>query len=148
MQKKYVVWTWFDENDIPKFVGWGRHGRSHPAKKLWAQRSGMDSDLNIWLQSFKSEPKRIDHSGIVWYYKYEAAAVSTAYRDKYKDQGFKLLDPRPWGTKEGGGAARMVMSPDFTIYGSVRQAAVDECVNPCTITRWCQSEDSDWDYLN
>lgn len=42
----------------------------------------------------------------------------------------------------------MVISPDFAIFGSVRQAAVDEGVNPCTITRWCQSEGTDWDYIN
>lgn len=147
--KRFVVWTWTDPDGTPRFVGWGRVGRNHPAKQLWAKREGCPSDLNQWLCQHDAEPRRIEHAGIVQYYKHEAAAVAAGLRERYtKLAGVELLDPRPWGTKIGGGLARMVMSPEFTIYDSVRQAAVDIGVNACTITRWCQSDDSDWDYLN
>lgn len=145
--KKYVVWTWFDEDETPKFVGWGVYSRTHPAKTLWAQRNGIDSDLHIWLRKFKTEPKRVERTGLVQYYRAEASAVAAVLREKCAKDGYKLLDPRPWGTKEGGGAARMVISPDFAIFGSVRKAAVDMGVNPCTITRWCQTDGSGWDYI-
>jgi len=136
------------DDNLPMFVGWGRYGQQHPAKKLWAKRAGADSDLNLWLRRFKSEPHRIDHAGDVRYYRHEASSVAKMFRKKYQADGRKLLDPRPWGTKEGGGASRMVISPEFTIFGSVRQAAIDQAVNPCTITRWCQEDGTDWDYLN
>ena len=145
--KRFVVWTWLDRTG-PRFVGWGRHGRQHPAKKIWAQRHGQRSNLNAWLCEFDSEPERKDENPIVRFYKHEASSVAQALREKYTAAGHKLLDPRPWGTKTGGGASRMVMSPDLTIYGSVRQAAVDEGVNACTITRLCQTPGSGWDYLN
>jgi len=146
--RKYVVWVWFDVDAKARFVGWGRMGQSHPAKKLWAQRQGEDSDLNIWLRTFSSEPNRKDYTSAVQMYRHEASATSQALRKKYKAEGCDMVDPRPHGTKEGGGAARMVMSPDLTVFGSVRQAAVDEGVNPCTITRWCQTDGTGWDYLN
>jgi hypothetical protein len=145
--KKFVVWEWWD-GDTPVFVGWGRIGRNHPAKDLWARRQGAKSDLNAWLLKHESEPKRVDRAGIVNYYRHEASSIAMALREKYKAEGFRLLDSRPWGTREGGGAARMVMSPDMAIYHSVRQAAVDMGVNACTITRWCQTEGTGWDYLN
>jgi hypothetical protein len=146
-RRKFVVWEW-KENGSPRFVGWGRVGRNHPAKDLWARRMGCDSDLNHWLRSHQSEPERVDHSLMVNYYKDEASSVAASLRRKYTAEGHTLLDPRPWGTREGGGAARMVMSPDLAIYSSVRQAATDNGVNPSTITRWCQSDGWDWDYVN
>ena len=123
-------------------------GRSHPAKKLWAQRRGIKSDLNDWLRTFDSEPERIDHTQALPMYRHEASNLADHLRKKYRREGHFLLDPRPWGTKIGGGAARMVIAPGLTIYGSVRQAAVDLGVNPCTITRLCQQEGTGWDYLN
>lgn len=143
-RQKYVIWIWRDEDGEPRFVGWGRHGRNHPAKQLWAKRNGAASDLNHWLRTFDAEPEREELGGIVRFYKHEAAAICSGLREKFEN----LLDPRPWGTKLGGGAARMVMSPKFAVFDSVRQAAVDEGVNPCTITRWCQAEGTGWDYLN
>lgn len=147
-KQRFVVWTWTDADGTPRFVGWGRASRQHPAKQLWAKREGADSDLNFWLRTFTEEPRRIENAGIVRYYKHEAAAIAEGLRNRYKNDGNELLDTRPWGTRIGGGLARMVMAPDFAIYDSVRQAAVDEGVNPCTITRWCQSDKSGWDYLN
>lgn len=146
-RKKFVVWEWRDRTG-PRFVGWGRKGRNHPAKDLWARRRGQRSDLNNWFLSFDSEPERKDHTAAVPLYRHEASHLSTYLREKYRREGYTLLDPRPWGTKSGGGMARTVMSPDWTIYGSVRQAAVDNGVHPCTITRLCQRQGSGWDYLN
>lgn len=147
--RKFIVWTWFDSPDVPRYVGWGSNEPNHPAKRLWAKRLGANSDLNQWLRTFKwREPERVDHSGVVSFYRDEAAAVASTLREKYKAEGHTLLDPRPWGTKEGGGAARMVLAPDLTVYGSVRQAAISVGVSPCTITRWCQSSKSGWDYVN
>jgi hypothetical protein len=111
-------------------------------------RRGQNSDLNQWLREFDSEPERKDENPIIRFYRHEASTVAQGLRDKYKQAGHNLLDPRPWGTKEGGGSARMVMSPDMTVYQSVRQAAVDEGVNPCTITRLCNRDGSGWDYLS
>ena len=145
--RKFVVWEW-KEHGVPRFVGWGRMGRNHPAKDLWARRMGCDSDLNFWLRKYESEPTRVDHSSMVNYYRHEASNVAASLRKRYADEGFQLLDPRPWGTRNGGGMGRTVMSPDFAIYGSVRQAATDNGVNPSTITRWCQSNGTDWDYVN
>lgn len=148
MRQKYVVWVW-KEQGVPRFVGWGRMGRNHPAKELWAKRHGADSDLNLWLRGFEKEPDRSDQRGLLrQFYKHEASSIAVALRIKYKNEGYSLLDSRAWGSYEGGGAARMVMSPDFTIFGSVRQAAVDEGVHPSTITRLCQAEGTGWDYLN
>lgn len=124
-------------------------GRNHPAKDLWARRTGADSDLNRWLCKFDKEPDRSDQRGLLGqFYRHEAQSLAATLRDKFKREGHTLLDPRPWGTRAGGGAPRMVMSPDFTIFGSVRQAAVDEGVHPSTITRLCQEDGTDWDYLN
>lgn len=144
----FIVWTWTDFQDVPRYVGWGSRDPNHPAKRMWAQRYGVDSDVHYWLRKHEREPKRIDHAEVVRYYRDEAASVAAAIRAKYKAEGHKLLDSRPWGTKEGGGAPRMVMSPDLSIYPSVRQAAISEGVSPCTITRWCQSKSTDWDYVN
>lgn len=146
-RQRFVVWYWAEDAAV-RFVGWGRVSRNHPAKQIWAKRNGVNSDLNIWLRTFDAEPERTEIGGVVRFYKHEAAAICSGLREKFTKEGHVLLDPRPWGTKIGGGAARMVISPTFVVFDSVRQAAVDEGVNPCTITRWCQSEDSGWDYLN
>jgi len=146
--RKFVVWDWWDDDGSVKFVGWGCMGRSHPAKELWARRRGAASDLNFWLRSRNVEPIRIDRGGLTNYYRGEASSVARALRDKYVAEGHVLLDSRPWGSRDGGGAARMVMSPDMAVYNSVRQAAVDQGVNPCTITRWCQAAESGWEYIS
>lgn len=146
--RKFVVWEWVDAERIPVYVGWGRQTRCHPSFTLWDMRMVFNSDLNMWLRKHEHEPERIDHNGIVHFYRQEASNVAASLRTRYQKKGRKLLDPRPWGTKAGGGSARQVMAPDMTIYSSVRQAAVDVGVNPCTITRWCQTRGSGWAHLN
>lgn len=144
--RKYVVWSWHDA-DGPKYVGWGERVYQHPAKRIWARRNHFASDLNVWLRQHDREPRRVDYTSIVGFYRDEASLVASSHRDIFRRKGYQLLDSRPWGTKEGGGAARAVMGPDLEIYDSVRQAGMAEGVNPCTITRWCQTEGSGWDYL-
>lgn len=148
--KKFVVWTWFEDSnhEFPMYVGWGVHDVNHPAKRLWAKRHGAGSPLNDWLRTYKYEPIRVDHGGIVGYYCDEAQSVAAVKRQSYRAAGHELKSTRPYGTKTGGGAARPIMAPDLTIFQSVRAAATDVGVSPCTITRWCQSDDSGWDYLD
>lgn len=148
--RKFVVWEWVDKPRNLVYVGWGRDGDTHPAEQLWINREVFTSDLTVWLREFKNAPPEwVDHSGIVHFYRHEACNVAASLRARYKAEGRTILDTRPWGARSGGGAARMIMAPDMSIYSSVRQAAVDKAVNPCTITRWCQSEENNgWTYLD
>lgn len=145
--RTFVVWSWFDKAGRPVYVGFGKDYPVHPAVKLWDSRSMVKSDLTRWLREHDKEPERLDHCGLVQFYRREAANVAASLRKRYRDNGDCLLDPRPWGTRSGGGSPRAVFGPDLTVYDSVRHAAVDQDVNPCTITRWCQTDGTGWDYL-
>ena len=144
---KHVVWTWLDTDGKPVYVGWGKFEKTHPAKIVWAGRNSYESELNTWLRSLKNEPKRATHTTSIPLRKQDARAMARAICERHRKADESLLDSRPDGTKLGGGGRRQVLSPELTVYPSVRQAAIDVGVNACTITRWCQEAGTDWDYL-
>lgn len=143
---QYTVWVWKDETG-PRYVGWGKVCLKHPAKYAWALRESYKSELNDWLCQHEKEPERVD-LGVLRYSREEASFVAQKLRKKYEREGSNLLASRPEGSYTGGGSARAVLGPDLQIYPSVRRAAVIEGVHPSTITRYCQTEDTDWDYLD
>lgn len=143
----YTVWIWKDDQGTPKYVGWGKITINHPAKYAWAIREKYDSDLNKWLRENEQEPRR-DVVDDIRYSKEDACYVANKLRRMYDQEGVELLESRPHGTRKGGGRAKPVLGPDLQIYDSVRSAAKSEGVHPCTITRYCQTEGSGWDYLN
>jgi len=147
-KKKFVVWTWRRDDGTPAYIGYGSYRAAHPAKALWAKRFDVESPLNDWLRTMDAEPSRENWETEVRFYRAEAQAICAEARRKARREGHKLLSNRPHGTKEGGGAAREILGPDLATYRSVRDAATRVGVNPCTITRWCQSVDSGWSYVN
>ena len=147
--RNYKVWTWFFADERPAYVGWGWQPTGHPAETLWQNRYLFDSDLNLWLRKQIVEPKRVDHARWMKYASNDAIAHAASLRDKYASEGHRMLNPRPHGTKAGGGGPRQVLSPDMAIHKSVRAAATEFGVNPCSITRWCQDDkNTEWNYLN
>jgi len=147
MRPKFNVWVWTFEDGDPAYVGWGRTTINHPAKAIWAQRDKYESELNRWLRTLDREPLRSAQLYGQDLTKIEASTLASELRRLYKRKGFTLLDSRPDGTRLGGGRKRMVLGPDLELYESVRHAARVVGYHPSTITRYCQTEDSGWDYL-
>lgn len=146
-RKKYAIWTWLNGNGAPVYIGWGAYENTHPAKSLWAARYKQESELNTWLRGLSSEPRRANTSTTIPMYKKEARSIAEESRRRARRNGYVLLSSRPDGTKAGGGKGRAVMDAEGNIYRSVRAAASDYCVNPCTVTRWASSPNSGWCYL-
>jgi hypothetical protein len=147
--KTYMIWTWIDEDGVPFYVGWGKMEIAHPAKRVWARRNSVTSDLTIALRTYKREPKRgRKDSSLVPLTRAEASGIAVARREQYKSDGIAILSDREHGTKVGGGAGRAIMGPEFEVYNSVREAAAAYGVNPSTITRWARRPGSDFDYVN
>jgi len=143
----HVVWTWLDEEDRPVYVGWGKFTKTHPAKTLWARRHVVNSELCRWLRSLKREPNRYERtSSIIPLSGPEARAIAKARTEKLKAAGFRLLDSRVDETRIGGGSGRPVIDPNLEMFQSVREAAAHYGVNPSTITRWCQTDDTQWNF--
>lgn len=145
--RKHCIWTWRDEDGVPKYVGWGAFAPAHPAKRLWARRKLFPSELNRWLVHLTAEPAREKVESVVLLSGSECRAAAAALTLKYKREGIAILSGRPEGTKHGGGAGREVFGPEGELYESVRCAAVEMGVNASTITRWCQQVDTEWDYV-
>lgn len=144
---QYCVWTWLNDDGDPVYVGWGKFSLTHPAKHVWASRKAYSSELNDWLCTLDSEPDRTYGEGAARFSRGEASHQANFIRRTEKAKGHNILSSRPTGTRSGGGSARGVLSPELDIYDSVRQAAAEQKVHPCTITRWCKSDSSDWNYL-
>lgn len=149
-KSKHVVWGWEDQDGNPRYFGWGPFKRVgiHPASTLWLRRDEFDSPLTQWLRTLDVEPFRMLSVPVIPMTKSAARAYCVQKKEKCKAEGFDILDVRPIGTYIGGGQRRRVMGPDLTIFLSVRAAARSAGVNPSTITRWCQTEGTEWDYLN
>lgn len=141
---QHTVWTWYFK-DRPVYVGWGKTTLIHPARLVWKQRKDYDSELNDFLREQSKEPDR--RGGTMPMSKKDASWTCGQVRRTYMDAGYVLLDARPRDTRKGGGLNRCVISPDHIIYNSVRRAAKAEGLNPSTITRYCQSDKSDWCYV-
>lgn len=146
--KKHTSWLWLDTDGEPRFVGWGWYDQRHPAKRVWALRNAYECELNDWLRTLTREPDRDESFVEILLSRNEASAIANLKAKELKEAGHDILDSRPYGTKKGGGRNRYVIGPDFVVYKSVRKAAEKVGVNASTITRWCQTPGSDWDFLD
>lgn len=147
-ERSHIVWTWLDDNGDPFYVGWGVRGHYHPAKALWMSRTQYDSPLMDHLRGLSKEPKRARDSDQPVMSRVDARGLAMSKREDFKERGFKLINDRPYGSRSGGGACRELLGPDLTVYESVRDAARSLDVNPSSVTRWCQKDDSGWDFLS
>ena len=143
----YVVWEWQDKDGTPRYVGFGRmDGTTHPADTTWKDRHKVKSDLNTWLCELKKEPQRDKKLPSTQMHRRDAMGVAEAQRTRHRKKKIPLLSKRPHGTCIGGGAKRAVIF-NGDVYESVRAAADDLGLNPCTITRRCHKKTDGWSYL-
>lgn len=152
--KNFTYWVWADDFGFPTFVGWGaykkqkKYGLKDPSTVVFEKRFDFDSELNVWLRNFSTEPLRPDWfpSERTFFHKVDARTLCVNTRKKLIHQGWVLLNPKPFDAMTGGGRRRAVKGPSGT-FESVREAARMLDVDPGSITLWCQAKKDGWHYL-
>lgn len=153
-EKNYTYWVWADDFGFPTYVGWGRYvkqkryGLKDPSTVKFEKRFAFDSELNIWLRNFETEPLRPDWfpQQRTFYHKVDARTLAVNTRKKLISQGWAILNPKPFDAMVGGGSRRPVTGPSGS-FQSVREAARMLEVDPGSITLWCQQQKNGWHYV-
>jgi hypothetical protein len=135
---EYAVWEWYDPDTRQHYVGVGKFQKGkHPSVRCWEARSVGTSALDDWLCKWPFPPPLVGDLPSGPLSKQSAMAVRWSRIVQLRNSGANFFQSRPAGTWAGGGNRRVVISPQGRRFASVREAAKDYNVNPCTITRLC-----------